>query len=175
MTSSREWRSVDGYNHSYEVSNDGCVRSIGRTVKHRYGGMRNFPGKILKQRTDHRGYWMVSLWVQGKAVNCMTHRLVAAAFCDNPESKPFVNHKDGDKSNSHADNLEWVTQSENISHAIEMGLYRRGEGHQTAKLSEMEARTVKYTPLRVSSAARRFGISPSTVCGIRSGLTWRHI
>jgi hypothetical protein len=52
----------------------------------------------------------------------MLHRLVAQNFIPNPEHKPVVNHKDGNKENNHVDNLEWVTYAENTQHAVDTGL-----------------------------------------------------
>lgn len=69
-------------------------------------------GQELKQY-DCNGYKQVN--VQGKRV--YVHRLVAMAFIQNPENKPQVNHKDGNKSNNSKDNLEWATSQENRIHA----------------------------------------------------------
>ena len=58
----------------------------------------------------------------GVQKRCRVHRLVAIAFIPNPDNKPYVNHKDGNRSNNHVSNLEWVTASENAIHARETGL-----------------------------------------------------
>lgn len=52
------------------------------------------------------------------------HRIVAKTFIPNPEGKRCINHIDGNKLNNHVDNLEWVTYSENLKHAIKTGLWK---------------------------------------------------
>ena len=64
----------------------------------------------------------VELWENGKGKKYLLHRLLAQAFIPNPEGKPCVNHKDGNKHNNALRNLEWVTRSENQRHAYETGL-----------------------------------------------------
>lgn len=61
------------------------------------------------------------------------HRIVATTFIPNTDSKKiFVNHKDGDKQNNNVSNLEWVTPSENCTHAYQTGL-RPDNKHVLAK------------------------------------------
>lgn len=68
------------------------------------------------------------------------HRLVAEAFIPNPENKPEVNHIDGVKSNNRVSNLEWVSPTENIQHAIRTGLKvaKSGQEHHRTALSEQD-------------------------------------
>lgn len=77
-------------------------------------------GEIELKQYDVNGYKQVKIGYK----HVYVHRLVAAAFIANPDRKPFVNHKDGNKSNNHVDNLEWVTAKENSHHALIAGLYK---------------------------------------------------
>ena len=69
-------------------------------------------GKYLRQYSSN-GYRQVV--IDGKHI--MVHRLVASAFIPNPDKKPQVNHKDGNRSNNNVSNLEWVTVKENARHS----------------------------------------------------------
>jgi|AntAceMinimDraft_18_1070375.scaffolds.fasta_scaffold92334_2 hypothetical protein len=119
-----EWKDVKGYEGYYEVSNLGRVRSLDRVidlVNPLTGGEIKRKGKLLKQR-ELFGYMLVNLCVHDRRKNTRVHRMVTEAFLDNPDNKPYVNHKNGIKSDNRLYNLEWVTGSENNIHAFKTGL-----------------------------------------------------
>lgn len=85
-----------------------------------------------------RGY----MYVRTTNRNHILHRLVASAFIPNPENKPEVNHKNGNKANNRVDNLEWVTSKENAQHAIKNGLtkhMKKNEGNLKYTQEEINA------------------------------------
>lgn len=71
----------------------------------------------LAKRKDRHGYEYVEVSNNGGRAKVFVHRLVALAFHKNPDNLPQVNHIDGDKRNNHADNLEWVSNSDNQMHS----------------------------------------------------------
>ena len=117
-----EWRPVQDYEESYEVSNLGRVKSLDRYImKGKYPIHRK--GKILKLIEDGHGYMYVCLANDGIQHQRLVHVLVATAFIPKPNSKLEVNHIDGNKKNNAVSNLEWVTHKYNIQHSFETGLH----------------------------------------------------
>lgn len=110
------WKEIIGYEDRYMVSNTGIVKSIDRYVLNKLTGNLNFK-KSRELYSKHKsGYSQVTLMKDGKPKIYKVHRLVAIHFISNPKNKKFVNHKDGNRSNNHVDNLEWCTQWENNTH-----------------------------------------------------------
>ena len=82
-------------------------------------------GKVYKNGILHKGhirktdgYVIISIENKLKYV----HRLVGEKYLPNPHNLPVINHKDGNTSNNHVDNLEWTTRRKNCEHARLTGL-----------------------------------------------------
>ena len=101
---SEEWRRCQYPLVRYEVS------SLGR-MRH---AKRKKPLQLLEQK---KGYLVFFAFIKGKIKTFKVHRQVAFSFCEGWREGLQVNHKDGDKHNNRAENLEWVTASENMRHA----------------------------------------------------------
>ncbi len=154
------WRDVVGYEGLYQISNLGRVKSL------LFGRER-----ILKTRYSLEGYAVIKLTKKDKGKTYHIHKLLAQAFIPNPEHKPQVNHKDGNKMNNCLDNLEWVTNSENVKHSYKMGLIKskRGSENVQSKLSDEDVsyirKNYKYRDKEFNAykLAKRFGVSTSTI------------
>jgi hypothetical protein len=113
-----EWRDIKTYEGIYQVSNKGRIRSLDRYGKRTENTIRKLKGRILKPFPVQAGYLSVYLCNEYGKKSFKVHRLVATAFLSNPKQKNEVNHKDGNRQNNEADNLEWVTKSENQLHSF---------------------------------------------------------
>lgn len=129
-------------------------------------------GRFLRPQPNGSGYLRVH--IAGKM--WFVHRLVAMMYVPNPDHKPQVNHKDGNKNNNCAENLEWVTNEENSRHALNNGWMRIEEKHQFAKLNREEVAFIKGHPeASRKELADMFNVSPHTISDIRTGRTWKTV
>lgn len=142
------WKTVSGF-PNYKVSNTGKILSSARRKE-----------KIIKPIMQNNGYYQVALCRNGETQRFPIHRVVAASFCERGEGKTVVNHKDGNKANNHANNLEWVTQKENISHAINvLGVDYKNANHKAKEVLRSDGKVFPS----VAEASRKTGCSRSNI------------
>lgn len=152
------WKPIEGHD-GYIVSNLGNVKSLDRTleVKNRWGqySPKNLTGKMLKARRFTNGYMGVNL---GRGKCFLVHRLVASAFISGDTSMQ-VNHKNGIRHDNRAENLEWLSCSDNHRHSYAKLKRKTHEwssevivGGVLYKSSNEAARAIGVTSGSVSSA-----------------------
>lgn len=158
---------------------DYYVHADGYVISRKHGKVR----RLVGGSTGH-GYPQVTLRHDGIQVQRLLHRLVAESFCCRPEGANQVNHKDGNKRNNQADNLEWVSAKQNMRHSVESGLWtaptsdhykrmRVNAGQSVARFTAEEASDLMEmkATLRLSSydLAELVGCSPTTIKRIGNG------
>lgn len=124
ISMTEEWKSVIGYEGFYEISNFGNCKSVERIVFYNNDSKNRkaiFKSKLLKKTLTEHGYIKYRLSLDGAGKSIFAHKLVALAFIVNPDNKPQINHIDSNPKNNNANNLEWVTASENLRHSYDEG------------------------------------------------------
>lgn len=97
------------------------INGFERYIVTEYGDVINInTNRLLKKEVTNAGYLRVTLSNSNNKKKVFIHRLVAEYYIENKDNKKFVNHKDGNKSNNNVSNLEWVTNKENMIHAIDV-------------------------------------------------------
>lgn len=109
-----EWRDIEGYEGLYQVSNYGRVKSVDRTVSHKWKNVGNLvlKGRILKYASLNSGYLIVTLWKDSKQKHYQIHRLVAKVFIPNPNNYDVVHHINHNKCDNRVENLVWMSKGE---------------------------------------------------------------
>ena len=168
-----EWKDVVGYEGLYQVSSLGRVK--------RLVGYQCCVERVLKPGKRRDGYLQVALYRDGKATNKRVHRLVAKAFLGDAPEGYEVNHRNGDKADNRAENLEWVTASENRKHTYRV-LGKTGPIGETNGRSNRTRREVveirklwatdKYTQVELSEM---FGVPPYDISRIVNRKRWKHV
>lgn len=113
-----QWRSINGYEELYEISNKGRVRSISKKGRRK---------SLILKPGNCRGYLRVILTKNKIRKMFSVHRLVAFAFISNSKNKSQVNHINGNRTDNSKENLEWNTNGENKEHGNWFRLSGLGE------------------------------------------------
>lgn len=134
------WKDVVGYEGFYQISNHGRIKSLARSGSGTF--IKN--DKFLVPTINNGKYIRKQLNKNGVGRCFFVHLLVAKAFIHNPENKPEINHKDGNKLNNHYSNLEWCTRQENMDHAMRTGLINMfGSNTNFAKFTDEQVLKIR--------------------------------
>lgn len=171
--STEEWRDIANDTVVYQVSDLGRVRRVKPEAN-------TWVGRILKPGVDSDGYHLYILCVNGTRKTRKAHHLVALAFVGSrPSPEHQANHKDGNRQNNRATNLEWVTLPENIRHKVDvLKTQLRGEGIGASKITAGDVRQVRAWRLAGWSqqrCANALGVSQVAISCIETGKTWSHV
>lgn len=167
------WKSIPGFEELYEASNLGNIRSLPRI---RFQAGAKLKGRVMKSSADEWGYRHLSLRVNGVRKTYKVHRLVLMAFVGVSDLQ--VNHRDGVKFNNKLENLEYVTPSENLLHAMELGLHNiQGEAGKTSVLKNVDTlkikELIKSGEMTFKEIATIYGVHRGHISSINIGRAWR--
>lgn len=125
METNEVWKSIKDY-PNYQISNFGNIRN-------------NKKNKLMTLTLANNGYYVVNLCHKVFLV----HRLVALSFLENKENKRCVNHINCIKSDNRIENIEWVTDKENMEHAVSNGLINNCEDVSNSKLTNIQVKEIR--------------------------------
>lgn len=165
-----EWKEVYGFDTLYEISNKGRLR----TKRH---GARGYQSeyRYIEPRENNNGYLTFNLKRNHVQTTVFVHRLVASAFVENPNKWDEVNHKDEDKHNNDASNLEYYNHLYNCNYGLRN---KKTAGKNSKKIICIET---GVTYQSATQAAEKMGISKTAINNFLhgrsntcAGYTWRY-
>lgn len=173
------WKDIPRHEGRYQASNLGRVRSLPRIVrwKTRWGtiGERRHKGGIISPDPHHTGYLVIKLGSASKQYRL--HKVIAETWIGPCPEGMIVSHSDDNKLNCRADNLEYMTNSDNVKRAYRTGrLSNRGTANGKSVLSDDLVRKIRLMAhLPAPEVARLLGIKNHNVHQVRSRGAWSHV
>jgi HNH endonuclease/NUMOD4 motif-containing protein len=155
------WKPIAGYEGLYAISDMGYVLS--------YYCYRTNQGGMLKSKRHPEGYRSVNLYNNDGMKTKLVHHLVAHAFHGPRPEGYVINHKNGNKADNRATNIEYTTQSENVRHAHRLKLIPRsgakGEANGRSKLTLVQVVAIRQerAMYKIPDLAKRYNVSISTI------------
>lgn len=174
---SEEWRpvTITGYEHLYEVSSFGRVRSIVDRQGSKAG--------VLSPSSDEIGRLSIMLCNRMRRRRTRVHTLVLLAFHGPRPAGLEGCHNDGNNQNNRAGNLRWDTHRSNLLDCHEHGTFvpppiHLGERNSQAKLTKervLAIRALDSTGVQSTELAERFQVAHSTIRRVVTRMYWRHV
>lgn len=163
---------------SYMASDLGRIKKINGYIKN----SKRACDFIVAQFKDKKGYLRATMKKEDIHLQIQVHRIIAITFIPNPENKPQVNHKKGNKLDNRPFMLEWNSALENLNHAFENGLriLPKGENHHASKISDYYViiirRLYRINPdFNKVKVAEKFNCSKATIYNIIFNRSKKHL
>lgn len=177
------WRTIEGTNGNYSVSDLGNIRRNEHYTEVTPGVFNHYKERLLKPTTDASGYLVVKLQIGKNSIAKKIHRLVAEEFIPNPSDFPCVNHIDENRTNNSVKNLEWCTHKQNANHGTRNDRLREVSGIRVAQYTT-DGKLIKIWD-SLSQASSYFGCKSTSqirrVCKKEKGrysykgFVWRYV
>lgn len=169
-----KWSNIDINGiHEYRISTNGDIIASSRNVYYVDGRIRYYYEQVIKPRKDGKGYYFVTLHGHGiKPVQIRVHQLVARAFIPNPENKPCINHKNGNRLDNRVSNLEWCTYKENTQDGINRGSINKPGKKLTRTQVHLIRKEYRSGPLFQREIAEKYGVKQTQISRIVNFKNW---
>jgi hypothetical protein len=175
MSEQEIWKSVEGFEGAYEVSNLGRARRI-------YNVKYQIEPKIKYLSTTwgkNQAYVKTTFYRKGHAVNRDLHIVILETFIGpRPSIRHHASHLNGNMHDNRLDNLQWCTAKDNMSHKKIHGTQQVGENNPFAKLTENEVmamRIMHFCGSRAVDISNTFGVDQGLVGLIIKRKRWKHL
>lgn len=146
------WKDITYLGNEYRLSNQGKL-------------LDKSSGELKKDFDNGKGYRVFAIWKNNVQHNILVHRLVAEHFLSNPYNLPEVNHKDEDKTNNCADNLEWCTKEYNQKYGTRLQRIKESNLYTSKNKKKVICVETGTVYRGVRDAARGLGKSTHTTIG----------
>lgn len=175
-----KWKAVVGYEQVYEVSDEGRVKSLARTVEHGCGQKRLKERILSPGRMDKAGHQNVRLCQDGLGKSRTIHQLVLEAFVSQKPQGMECRHLNGKAWDNRLCNLVWGTHKENMKDIVRHGTETGAKGvlngrNKYTEEQVREARKMLSNGISQVEIANRMNVSKIFVWKISNGRSWKHI
>lgn len=163
------WKDVTDW--PFAVSDLGRIKRTAAVPRH-----RGQIGHVLRPSMGTRGYLTQCLTDRKRKWTVLVHRLVANAFLGPRPPGMVTNHKNADRLDNRAANLEYITQQGNVRHSMALGRKPLRENHGRAKLTEVQVTEIRRryeAGARQVDLAKDFGVCQVNISAIVRGLIWK--
>lgn len=159
-----EFVDLKDYEEYYLISKNGIIKSKEKIVNYIDGRNRHYKSKVMKTYMGSDGYERIRLTVNKTSKLYAVHRLLALNFIEPIIGKNYVNHKDENKLNNSLDNLEWVTNQENMLYSS-----RRGSNPSSTPCIQIKDGIILNEYTSIHEASRQTNISCGNINSVLKG------